>query len=63
MCRISAEELYERMKDRYTVPEIVDLLEMTYDDLEGLGITHFLVANMDSLTTILEDMGVLDDLC
>ncbi len=61
MCVLSAEEILERLKDKYCASEIVDLLDMTVDDLADLGFSHFIAEHIDELAEVLEEVGVLDE--
>ena len=61
MCILSAEAIFDRLKDKYTAEEIIELLEITADDLLDMGITHFIADNREELDDILEDAGVFDE--
>lgn len=56
----SAEELFERLSDRYTAAEMVELLGMTNEDLEDIGMVNFIDRNFDALTSVLESVGMLE---
>ena len=59
MCRVSGYEVFERLKDRYTPAEIVELLDVTNEDLEDIGIAGYIADNLGELFGLLEEAGVI----
>ena len=60
MYRLSAEEVFNRLADQYTAIEIVEVLGMTTEDLEDIGMVGFIEEHLDGLTSVLASLGVLD---
>ena len=61
MCKIAAVELVDRLADRYTTVEIVELLGMTIEDIKEMGLVAYVEDNLERLTTALEQAGVLNE--
>jgi len=61
MCILNAEAIWERLKDKYTAEEIVNLLEISPDDLQDMGIINYIADNREELDEALQNSGILCD--
>jgi hypothetical protein len=59
MTRERAEEIFLRLTDRYTPTEIVEVLGLTNEDLEDIGLIDYIEDSDDGLVFILESLRLL----
>lgn len=57
---LTAEEIFDRLLDRYTATEIVEVLELDANELGELGLIKWIDDNMDVVVGILSDEGLYD---
>lgn len=58
---MNAEEIYERLSDRFTAAELIEVLGVTTSDLKDMGLIGFIDENLEGLTSILSILGILND--
>ncbi len=49
------ETLRERVERHLTLPELLDLLDVSYEELSEITLTEFFVEREDDIETLLED--------
>ena len=60
MCKLSAEELYERLTDKYGADEIVEVLGIETEDLKDMGIIQYIEDNLELLTNVFQAFGAIE---
>ncbi len=58
--KLTADELFDLLTDRYEAAELVDVLGITNEDLKDVGLVGFIEDDIDHFMQVVSQLGLVE---